>query len=275
MADWTREENEFIVARYVELLEQELAHQPTRKSVVNRRVQDATGRGRGAVEYKFQNVSAVLYELRAPWVEGYKPAFNYQADLAQVVEDYLARHPEVLHLMKDRMEDRAAPRLDVSWGVVEPPVFTEFAGRTRQAPVLHTDYARLEASNRSLGLAGEQLIVQREQQRLQEAGRPDLAERVEHVSKTIGDGLGYDISSFTPLGEPRLIEVKSTRRGKAWPMIVSRNEIRVSRSRPDDYVLARVFDFAKPVVGLYELPGPIDQSCLLEPETYRAIPRAA
>lgn len=275
MARWTREENEFTVAQYFQLLEEELAHQRPTKTAFNQRVRDATGRGRGAVEYKFQNVSAVLYELRAPWVEGYKPAFNYQADLAEVVRERLEERPALLSLMRNRMEDVAVPRMDVSWNVIAPPVVAEFSSRQSAPRVLHTDFARLEEANRSLGAAGESLVLRREKEALRGAGRPDLADRVEHVSRTRGDGLGYDIASFTAGGAPRLIEVKSTRRGATWPMIVSRNEVRVSRELEDRFVLARVFHFAEPTVGLYELPGAIEDTCALEPESYRAVPRAA
>lgn len=66
----------------------------------------------------------------------------------------------------------------------------------------------------------------------------------------------------------------ATGRGREWPMFVSRNEVAVSRAEADRYVLARVFDFARPRVGLFELTGAIEDTCLLEPETYRALPRA-
>ena len=56
--DWTDAENDACVAAYLDLLEAELEGRRLVKSEVNRKVQEATGRSRGSVEYKFQNVSA-------------------------------------------------------------------------------------------------------------------------------------------------------------------------------------------------------------------------
>lgn len=58
-------------------------------------------------------------------------------------------------------------------------------------------------------------------------------------------------------------------------MMVSRNEVHVSKELSDVYVLARVFAFARPTVGLYELPGAISETCQLEPETWLALPKSA
>ena len=61
------------------------------------------------------------------------------------------------------------------------------------------DYAAKDALNRKLGRAGEEFIVSRERWYLTAFGRPDFASRVEHVSETQGDGLGYDVLSFDPV----------------------------------------------------------------------------
>ena len=273
MDAWSRAENEVVVAEYVAMLEQELAGQSYVKTEANGRVRALTGRSRGSVEFKFQNVSGVLIDMHAPWVEGYKPAKNYQASLAEAVERHLSRHPEVMELMRQSIIRDAAKRIDVAWNVITPPAELAFPAARGVARPMHTDFVALEAANRSLGASGEVLILERERRRLAEAGRGDLAGKVEHVSVTQGDGLGYDIASFRPDGAPRLIEVKTTRRGAAWPMLVSRNEVAVSKDMADQYVLARVFSFAEPKVGLFELPGAIEDTCLLEPETWRALPK--
>lgn len=273
MESWSDVENEVVVAEYLAMLEQELAGQPFKKVRYNEKVQSLTGRSRGSVEFKFQNASAVLCDMHAPWVEGYKPAQNYQAALATAIEQALTRRPELTELMRQSMLNKAAQRVDVAWNVIEPPAELSFPVRGIARP-LHTDFVMLEAANRSLGASGEILILERERHRLTEAGRDDLAAKVEHVSLTQGDGLGFDISSFDPDGRPRLIEVKTTRRGSGWPMMVSRNEVAVSREQASHYVLARVFGFARPSVGLFELQGAIEETCILEPETWRALPKA-
>ena len=272
MESWTGEENEAIVAEYLDMLEQELAGQHFVKKRHNERVQSLTGRSRGSVEFKFQNASAALRDMHAPWVEGYKPARNYQASLSDAIEQALANRPTLTELMRQSVVNNAAHRIDVAWNVIDPPGELTFpAGGT--ARPLHTDFVMLEAANRSLGSSGELLILERERENLARVGRTDLASQVEHVSVTRGDGLGYDISFFAEDGRPRLIEVKTTRRGPAWPMLVSRNEVAISRDLASNYVLARVFEFAKPSVGLFELRGAIEETCILEPETWRALPR--
>ncbi|MGH7307227.1 MAG: protein NO VEIN domain-containing protein [Candidatus Rokuibacteriota bacterium] len=59
------------------------------------------------------------------------------------------------------------------------------------------------------GRLGEDYVLKRERQLLRRAGRNDLAERVRLVSlESVAEG--YDILSYTSLGERKLIEVKAT-----------------------------------------------------------------
>src|SRR5690606_491390 len=110
--------------------------------------------------------------------------------------------------------------------------------------------------NRSLGLAGEQFIVEFEARRLHAAGRKALAERVEHVAGVRGDGLGYDVLSFDVSGEERFIEVKTTDFGAVTPFYVSRNEVAFSEERAEQFVLARVHEF-RSAPKFFELKGAI------------------
>ena len=59
------------------------------------------------------------------------------------------------------------------------------------------------------GDRAESLVVRFEQNKLKNCGRIDLSYKVEQVSKTQSDGLGYDILSFNENGEEIYIEVKS------------------------------------------------------------------
>lgn len=269
---WSREENEAVVAEYLSMLEQELSRQAYVKRAANQRVQTLTNRSHASIEFKFAIVSAALRDIHAPYIDGYKPYANYQADLAQVLDEALASRPFLAELMRSEVLDEALPRVDFQWAVSEPPV-TEFSEQRRRSSPLHTDFVALEAANRKLGLAGELLVLTREREHLRERGRSDLAERVRHVSVEDGDGAGFDIESWTVEGQPRHIEVKTTRRGIGWPMIVSRNEVEVSQDLSESYVLARVFRFRHPRVGLYELNGAISDTCALEPDTWRALPK--
>lgn len=131
------------------------------------------------------------------------------------------------------------------------------------------DYLEREAQNRSLGLAGEEFVVQFEHWRLVGMGHHRLADRVEHVSVSKGDGLGYDVLSFESDGKERLIEVKTTTFGRDTPFFVSRGELTLSQGAQDQFHLYRLFEFRKSP-RLFDLPGSLDQHCLLDPVTYRA-----
>ncbi len=131
------------------------------------------------------------------------------------------------------------------------------------------DYLEREAVNRSLGLAGEEFVVLFEHWRLVALGEGRLADRVQHVSQTQGDGLGYDVLSFDADGRERLIEVKTTTFGKDTPFFVSRGELALSREAKDQFHLYRLFEFRKEP-RMFDLPGQLDQHCVLDPVSFRA-----
>ena len=57
-------------------------------------------------------------------------------------------------------------------------------------------------------MAGEQFVLSFEKARLTQAGRPDLAAKVEHVAAA-GAMVGFDVLSFDTTGRERYIEVKT------------------------------------------------------------------
>ncbi|MSR09956.1 MAG: DUF3883 domain-containing protein [Gammaproteobacteria bacterium] len=276
--DWLSNEVEEAVSDYLTMLRLELADEPFNKAEHNRQLQEALPeRSRGSIEFKHQNISAVLIELGYPYVEGYKPRGNYQELLREVVLARLAEDSGLSALVLQVVDGPvdAPPEVDELLGILVDPPEPEKADRTREPrrPLARIgrqpNYLEIEARNRSLGLAGEELVMQFEHRRLWTANKKSLAERIEHVSRTQGDGLGYDIESFEESGQPRLIEVKTTRFGALTPFFVSRNEVQVSVERQDDYSLYRVFDFrSKP--RIFTLPGSLDGSCVLNPVQYRA-----
>ncbi len=136
-----------------------------------------------------------------------------------------------------------------------------------------------ENESREMGLAGELLVFEYEKRRLNAAGKPLLAERVEHVSVEKGDGAGYDIRSFNDDGSDRLIEVKTTNGPAGSPFYISANEVAFSLYAPDAFVIYRLVNFDKATgsAGFYELPGPVEATHTLVATTYRAhaMPNAA
>jgi hypothetical protein len=247
---WTRDEVEATVADYFRMLALELTGQAYSKAAHNRSLlKQLTGRTRAAIELKHQNISAILMDLGCVYIPGYKPMGNYQQLLADVVTDGVEADRDLDHVALQAVErDAVAPDLSTIQGLlVDPPRVSRVSepNTTPRAPRrgVHRDYLEREARNRSLGLAGEQFVAQFEARRLHAGGHRALGDRVEHVSESRGDGLGYDVLSFDSTGRERFIEVKTTAFGAATPFYVSRNEVAFSEERAKQFVLARVHEF--------------------------------
>ena len=96
-----------------------------------------------------------------------------------------------------------------------------------------------------------------------------MADRVDHVSQTKGDGLGYDVLSFEADGRERLIEVKTTSFARETPFFVTKGELALSHEAKEQFRLYRLFEFRQSP-RLFELSGALSQHCELDPITYRA-----
>jgi hypothetical protein len=277
---WSREEVEAAVTDYFDMLAKELRDEPFNKAEHNRALQQIlNSRTRGSVERKHQNISAILIELGYPYIGGYKPLGNYQDLLRLVVEDRLPSASDLNRTVNSIVEAsvEAIPQIDDLLSIqVAPPVREENSSRVYEEPATGTqpvrrNYLEIEARNQSLGRAGEDLVLRFEHERLRRMGEKTLADRIQHVSRTFGDHLGYDIVSFEPGGRERLIEVKTTRFGAMTPFFASRNEVNVSSKRETQYQLYRLFSFhSQP--RLFALPGSLRNSCRLDAATYSARP---
>jgi hypothetical protein len=126
-----------------------------------------------------------------------------------------------------------------------------------------------EARNASLGTAGEEFVLEYERARLHKLGKKQLSERVEHVSATKGDGLGFDVLSFEGTGKERFIEVKTTAFSKETPFFVSKNEVEFSKSFSSQFQLYRLFEFRKEP-KMFALSGAVAKNCILDPVSYLA-----
>ena len=90
-APWTDVENDKIVADYFAMLKQHLEGRPYTKAEHNRQLQGLIGRSRESIEFKHQNISAVLQIMGGVWIAGYKPRSNFQGSLGPAVERWLDR----------------------------------------------------------------------------------------------------------------------------------------------------------------------------------------
>lgn len=103
------------------------------------------------------------------------------------------------------------------------------------------DYKTEAIRNKSLGDAGELFILEYEKQSLIKAGRPDLAEKVEHTAAK-KDGTGYDIKSFNIDGSTKYIEVKTTKGKCDTTFYISESE-RVFSEKNSNFYLYRIYNF--------------------------------
>ncbi len=279
--DWSPPEVRATVADYMAMLKLELSGQSFNKTTHRRALRGRLdGRSDGAVELKHQNISAVLRDMGHFWIPGYKPRSNYQQILATEVEAWVNSHLELdRHALAAAEAPAVAPEhFNFSTFEVSSPSMPlgreagvrEMQASFGEAPRVarKRDYAIREASNYSLGLAGEELVVKFEQYRLAKNGFTRLAARVEHVSKTQGDGLGFDVLSFDDNGGERFIEVKTTSFAKETPFYASASEIGFARQNAERYSLYRLFEFRK-TPKCYTLPGTIEEHCALDPISFR------
>src|SRR5690554_8096402 len=109
MSPWSGIEVELIVADYFSMLSKELSGKQYKKSEHRRSLLALLkDRSEGSIEFKHQNISAVLIKLGQPYIKGYLPRYNYQRMLEDKVIDYLFGHQSVEEQFKQfaRSEER-------------------------------------------------------------------------------------------------------------------------------------------------------------------------
>lgn len=270
-APWSDAENDATVADYFAMLDKELSGKAVNKADHNRHLASVIARSRGAIEFKHQNISAILLGLGQPWIDGYKPAANFQNSLVEAVLRWLDVRPQWLRPSEGAMTasgfaDRSPlwigppPTLSNQPPVVDPGIY--------EAHAMKFDAAGRDARNRELGQAGEARIVGHERDTLAMAGRGDLAARVEWVSLT-NDSAGFDIRSFESDGSDRLIEVKTTNGWERTPFYISRNECAVAARLTDSWSLVRLYDFARDAKA-FAIRPPLERHVELMPTSFLA-----
>lgn len=155
MAEWTRDEVETIVADYFAMLQAELSGKLYSKADHNRRLQRRIARNKGSIEFKHQNISAVLLNFRQPFIPGYLPRQNYQRLLEQVVLEWLSTEPQFFQRLADGpvLTPRARPSIETGLRVTSliemPPQAmpdVEPVEAAERAPRFYrTDFVRRDA----------------------------------------------------------------------------------------------------------------------------------
>lgn len=271
--DWTNEEVILCVDSYLDHLKHQILGQSFNKAALYRSIAATTGRSASSIEFKFQNISAVLNEFGFEWIAGLAPLGNYQRLLADVIG---SRETDIRAIANQPLPSESAFNDLASFYVEAAP---ERATTKTQLPdyiealVTKFDPVERDMRHRALGEAGEALVLAYEKRFLKSIERTDLSENVRWISKLDGDGAGFDILSYDDRGNEKHIEVKTTVGGNKTPFFVSRNEHSHSLRRPDEFRLMRLFDFRK-APRAFELNGPLDKFVRLSTETYRADFRA-
>lgn len=276
--DWSRDEVEATVADYFAMLSDELSKNEVNKAEHNRRLRKfLRSRSKGSVEFKHQNISAILALHGYPYIDGYKPRFNFQALLEQVVLEYIDTNQEFFNplIAGPVLNPTASPavgQLDPRAVFDEPPerVSMPTSVWSPTAKISRIDFVARDAANKELGRRGEEFVFEFERKRLRDVdAQPELSRRLEWTARNVGDGAGYDIHSFNKDGSTRLIEVKTTGLGKYFPFNVTANEVRCSEAVPDRFHLYRVFNFGE-APRIYSLRGALSLCCQLRATQYRA-----
>jgi hypothetical protein len=291
-AHWSDAENDQAVAAYFAMLAADLRGEPVTKAERYRMLARSLGRSEKSVEFKFQNISAVLLGLGQPWISGLMPKANFQASLVDSVLRWLDAPercwlaPTPVATGSGQTGEASAPGYAADVPVAgtrisdipleAPPTLRNaplFKEATKLVPLARKfDTAARDARNRALGRAGEEAVLRRERLVLARAGRRDLAEAVEWTADMHGDGAGYDIRSFEPDGRERLIEVKTSYGWERTPFSITRNELEVADRWPDRWLLFRLYDFARKPRA-FELRPPLDRHVELIASAYVATPR--
>ena len=278
---WTKNEVDLIINDYFAMLLSELEGKPFNKTKHRNNLSPMlANRSMGSIEFKHQNISAVMIDLGLPYISGYKPRGNYQRLLKEKTAACLDSFPELIKAIEIDVNKNADLQNidDILKALVYPPASKGYGMSVREnladynvkkSTLLRINYLEKEAANISLGSAGEKFVLKYEKTRLEAIEKFNLANRIEQVSETKGDWAGYDIRSFDDNGNDRFIEVKTTRYGIDTPFFVTKNELGFSTVNSSNYNLYRVFAFQENP-KLFMLKGSLDKSCKLEPVQFRA-----
>src|SRR5688572_25306478 len=148
-----------------------------------------------------RSISAVLTLHGYPYIDGYKPRFNFQALLEQVVLEYLDVHRDFFEPLDGPVLNPAASPMPLAFDpgeLIEAPPERMKVPNASWSPadrLARIDFVARDAANRQLGRRGEEFVLEFERKRLHDGGRRDLVPRIEWTAQVRGDGADYDIQS--------------------------------------------------------------------------------
>lgn len=140
----------------------------------------------------------------------------------------------------------------------------EFFGEpTSHEPVLKgrfKNYIENERERKRIGDLGELLVLQYEEEKLRDW---KITKQPEHISKTEGDGLGYDILSYDRQENPIYIEVKTTRGPIDTPFYITAHERAQSIAESNRFYLYRLYEYNEDLntARFYRRGGDLTELC--------------
>ncbi len=246
---WSDREVELIVIDYFSMLVDELAGIAVNKAVHRRALMPhLNNRSEGSIEFKHQNISAVLIILGQPYIKGYLPKYNFQKILEEKIIDYLTKDITIEKYFKNFSDKEVKPGIvdfhSPKFVVDAPAIQTVEEPRiSMNKRPFKINYLEREQNNHRLGKNGEELVFLYEKWSLNAKGYSNLADKVEWISQTEGDGSGFDILSRNSDGSDKYIEVKTTKLSKETPFYFTINELQYSIDHKERYHLYRLFNF--------------------------------
>jgi hypothetical protein len=256
------------------MLEKELAGIDYSKAEHRRKIKKLfNDRSDGSIEYKHQNISAVLAKFGQPFIKGYLPRYNYQLLLEEKVIDYLASNvklEQAFESFSQKVVGAGDLKINYASLLVDPPAGNEVSepfAHYKRMPV-KVNYLEQEQNNRKLGMIGEKIVLEFEKRKLISIGKEKLADKIEWISKEQGDGAGFDILSRYPNGKDKYIEVKSTKLSREAPFYFTRNELHFSREHAEDYHLYRLFNINEEA-KMFIKQGSLNSICHAVPITFQ------
>ena len=271
---WSYYEVSLIVHDYFNMLIAQFSGEEFNKTQHRRKLKPLLrNRSDGSIEFKHQNISAILASLGLPYLIGYRPRYNYQKTLADHVLDYLINNNEFERYF-ERFSDKIVTPTELDFQspkfIVNPPAIRKIEEPEvlfDRRPV-KVNYILKEQNNQILGNSGEELVIRYEKWRLTNNGYASLADKIEWISRDQGDGAGFDILSRNNDGSDRYIEVKTTKLSKEAPFYFSSSELKFSLMHKERYHLYRLFNFDKSP-GMFTKRGDFNSICRSEPVVYK------
>lgn len=273
MAAWSDNELTIIVSDYLDMLKQELDGKPVNKTDHRARIKPLLdSRSDGSIEFKHQNISAVMIRSGRPYIKGYKPRWNYQVALEDEVERLILKDLQEFSRLFDRFVEyspKSIPVVNDFARIVDSPpegsMVTEKSARYQKGPV-KLNYLEREQRHTALGMGGEALVMEFEKWRLRATGLEKYVDKIEWISQE-DDSAGFDILSRNEDGSDRYTEDKTTKLAKETPIFFTRNEFAFAEKKHRQYNLYRLYNFSE-LPRLFFLNGEYDSFCRKEATQY-------